>query len=115
VRQTLSHGTRIVRVYAITTPGFQGASDLFKAVHAQCTAVAPVSSEQGPAMYWQTEVGAPAAALWDDATVYLVVSGTPTASSDQPDLRAVVAGLIDTVGRPCDAPMTGMACPPTHG
>jgi hypothetical protein len=100
VRQSLADGARAVRVYAIATPSFARASSLFKRLYSECGALGPVSSEQGPAMYWQLEGEAPAAALWDNTTIYLVVSGQPGDSDPPLDLRAVVAGLIDTVVKP---------------
>src|SRR3954447_19534280 len=114
MRQSLSDGARAVRVYAIATPSFERASSLFKRLYSECAGLGSVSSEEGPAMYWQAAGEAPAGALWGKTTVYLVASGQPGTKGPQLDLRLVVAGLIDTVGQPCTDSMAGTACPPTQ-
>ena len=107
VRQSLSDGANVVRIYAIASPSFGQATDLFRRLASECGARGPVSHEEGPAMYWQAAGGRPSAALSDDAMVYLIASGPPANGAPQPDLRAVVASLIDTVGERCDGSKTG--------
>jgi hypothetical protein len=112
VRQTLSDGTKVVRVYAIATSNGQQAANLFKEVYARCVELGPLSSEAGPAMYWNTADGAPMAARWDDSMIYLVAAEQPAGGARPPDLRAVLTDLIDTVGKPCDDSRAGLACSP---
>ncbi len=97
VRQDLAQGDRGVRVYRIATASSGAASGIFKAVYAECVARGPVASEQGPALYWRSAAGPPAAALWDDATVYLVVSTRSSVGTGPVDLRPTVADLLATV------------------
>jgi hypothetical protein len=97
VRQELAQGDRGVRAYRIATASFGAASGIFKSVYAQCIGRGPVASEEGPALYWRSAAGLPAAALWDDTTVYLVVSARPSAGAGPVDLRPVVADLLATV------------------
>ena len=111
VRQSLSDGARTVRVYAVATPSFERASELFKMLHSQCGA-GDVSSEEGPALYWQQPGAPPSAALWDDTTVYLVTGNQLTAGNARPDLRPLVADLSGVVKQPCHDSMKGKACPP---
>ncbi len=97
VRQDLARGNRGVRAYRIATASFGAAGGIFKAVYAQCLGRGSVASEEGPALYWRSTARVPAAALWDDTTVYLVVSTRPSAGRGAIDLRPVVTDLIATV------------------
>ena len=112
LRQDLANGDQEIRVYAIPTGSFDEAANLFKLLYAQCEARGNVSSEEGPSLYWQSATGTAKAALWDNMTVYLVTSVESRDNLETGNLRAVVAGLIDTVGEPCDATLAGTACPP---
>jgi len=112
VRQDLSDGTRTVRVYGVAPGSLGGAADLFKAVYAQCGQRGPVASEPGPALFWQTD-DRPAAALWDDSVVYLLVSPRGDASTTPADLRTVMPALIAAVGS-CDTTATA-TCSTSNG
>ena len=110
VRQTLSDKGRVVRIYAIAAGDAVLAPGLFKQVYAGCYLHGPKpTAGQGDSFSFKAANGGLSAAVRDDAMVYLIASEPPAKGAPALDIRAVIRGLIKTVGRSpvppeCDDP-----------
>ena len=100
VRQTLSDKGRVVRIYAIAAGDAVLAPGLFKQVYAGCYLHGPKpTAGQGDSFSFKAANGGLSAAVRDDAMVYLIASEPPAKGAPALDIRAVIAGLLKTVGR----------------
>jgi hypothetical protein len=110
VRQTLSDKGRVVRIYAIAAGDAVLSPGLFKQVYAGCYLHGPKPTPgQGDSFFFKAANGGLSAAVRDDAMVYLIASEPPAKGAPALDIRAVIRGLIKTVGRSpvppeCDDP-----------